>query len=345
MALSPGVTHPGNGGEQVLACEIIDIRRFDAEEFTPLLEAESRAWRDELRWDFTSSARVVSTCLREKRLSGYALLLEGKIQGCCFFFYEGEKGLIGDLFVEPSCAGVAEALQLLEHVSETLLGTPGLRRVEAQLPHFSFAQLEPCFRARGFLGYLRRFMAASLLERPRFPTPAGTPADSRVRQGVPPLDDFVTVAWERRHDREAAQLLYNAYRQHVDAIINDQYSSLAGAGRLLENIVHHQWCGQCLPGVSRVAIHRPTQTLAGILAVTSVLPHTAHIPQVAVAKPYQGSGLGTALLEAAFQELARQGYRDVSLTVTDANAGAVRLYERLGFETFRSFGAFVFNRP
>jgi ribosomal protein S18 acetylase RimI-like enzyme len=328
-----------------LAFEIIDIRRFDAAEFSALLEAESRAWRDELRWDFTSSARVVSACLHEKRLSGYALLLAGKIQGYCYFFYEGEKGLIGDLFVEPSCAGVTEALQLLEHVSETLLGTPGLRRVEAQLPHFSFAQIEPCLRARGFLGYLRRFMAAPLLARPRLPTSAATPSDSSLRQGRPPLDDFVTVAWERKHDREAAQLLYSTYRQHVDAIINDQYSSLAGTGRLLENIVQHQWCGQCIPEVSRVAIHRPTQTLAAILAVTSVLPHTAHIPQVAVAKSFQGGGLGTALLEAAFQELARQGYREVSLTVTDANAGAVRLYEHLGFETFRGFGAFVFNRP
>jgi ribosomal protein S18 acetylase RimI-like enzyme len=50
------------------------------------------------------------------------------------------------------------------------------------------------------------------------------------------------------------------------------------------------------------------------------------------------------LLEAAFNDLARAGYQRVSLTVTDTNAGALRLYERLGFKTFRTFGAFVFNR-
>jgi ribosomal protein S18 acetylase RimI-like enzyme len=49
-------------------------------------------------------------------------------------------------------------------------------------------------------------------------------------------------------------------------------------------------------------------------------------------------------LESAFNDLVRAGYQRVSLTVTDTNAGALRLYERLGFKTFRTFGAFVFNR-
>ncbi len=78
--------------------------------------------------------------------------------------------------------------------------------------------------------------------------------------------------------------------------------------------------------------------------MTTVRPRTAHIPQVAVANDFQGSGLGTAMMETAFQDLARQGFEEVSLTVTDSNAGAVRLYERMGFETFRTFGAFVWER-
>ena len=48
-------------------------------------------------------------------------------------------------------------------------------------------------------------------------------------------------------------------------------------------------------------------------------------------------------MEAAFQDLAREGFEQVTLTVTDANAGAVRLYQRLGFETFKTFGAFIYN--
>ena len=92
-----------------------------------------------------------------------------------------------------------------------------------------------------------------------------------------------------------------------------------------------------------VAVYKPTRQLAGILALTAVRPTTAHIPQIAVAREFQGRGLGAAMMDAAFKRLAEEGYREVSLTVTDVNSGAVRLYERLGFETFRTFGAFVWR--
>ena len=92
-----------------------------------------------------------------------------------------------------------------------------------------------------------------------------------------------------------------------------------------------------------MAVHRPTQTLAGILTVTCVRARTAHIPQVGVGPSFQGLGVGTAMMEAAFQDLAQDGFEQVTLTVTDTNAGAVRLYQRLGFETFKTFGAFIYD--
>ncbi len=324
--------------------QVIDIRRLEAHQFTPLLEAESRAWNANLRWDYTESARLISTWLQEKRLAGYALVNGGRIQGYSFFFYEGEKGLIGNLFIESPAAGSNPTL-LLEHVIETLLGTPELCRVETQLPHFSFHQLEPYFHARCFKGYLRRFMAVSLANRPpRIQTPGAGRSHSAEAEPLF-LGDFRIEPWERKHDPQAAQLIFDTYRNHIDATINDQYSSAEGAARLIQNIVLQRGCGEYLPQVSLVAIHRPSQKLAGILALTAVRPRTAHIPQIAVAKEFQSAGLGTALMELSFQELARQGYQEVSLTVTDLNAGAVRRYERLGFETFRTFGAFVWNRP
>ena len=93
-----------------------------------------------------------------------------------------------------------------------------------------------------------------------------------------------------------------------------------------------------------MAIHRPTRKLAGLLAITAVRPHTAHIPQIAVAPEFQGQGLGTEMMARGFDECLRQGFREISLTVTDSNSGAVRLYEGLGFQTFRIFVAFVWNQ-
>jgi ribosomal protein S18 acetylase RimI-like enzyme len=327
-----------------LTSEVIDIRQFTAREFEPLLETESRAWSANLRWNYTASRRLISTCLDDRKLSGYALRSEGRITAYSFFFYEGEKGLIGNLFVAPDGDRLAPALVLLEHVIETLLATPGLRRVETQLPHFTYEELEPCFRAQAFESYLRRFMALSLVHRP-LGSPSSHAAKARSAHGTAPGPEaFRLEPWERRHDQAAAELLYDTYRYHVDARINDQYTSSAGATRLIENIVHQRGCGELLPPASLVAVHRPTQKLAGVLAVTAVRPRTAHIPQVAVAGEFQGAGLGAVMMERSFQELAAQGYEEVSLTVTDLNASAVRLYEHLGFETFRTFGAFVWDR-
>jgi ribosomal protein S18 acetylase RimI-like enzyme len=328
-----------------LSIEVVDIRLFEARDFMPLLEAESSAWISALRWDYAPSARLISACLADKRLPGYALLSDRRILGYCFFLYEGEKGLIGDLFVQPNGASREHALLLLENVIATLKATPGLRRVEAQLPHFGMDELEDYFRRQEFQLFLRRFMALRLDRRPTSGLQIQTPDSlDGGRTGVL-KDDFVIDTWKRQYDDAAARLLYGAYRGHVDAIINDQYRSVAGSARLIENIVHLRGCGEHLPEVSRAAVHRASRKLAGILALTAVRPGTAHIPQVAVGNEFQRRGLGLALMESSFRALERLGYREVSLTVTDENRDAVRLYDRMGFETFRTFGAFVWNRP
>jgi len=320
-----------------LASEIIDLRRFGARELKPLLDTESREWETKLRWNYASAARLISSGVEEKRLSGYALLTAGQITGYSFFFYEDAKGLIGNLYVQPDGSRLDGAQTLLEHVLETLLATPGLARVETQLPHFDLDELGALFRSQGFSAFLRRFMTVPLTAHPPYPRESG-PEKREI------LEDVEIVPWERQHDHQAAPLLFEVYRNHVDAKINDHYKSLEGSTRLVENIVRHWGCGENLPGASLVAIHRPTQKIAAILAMTAVRPRTAHIPQIAVAPEFQGLGLGTAMMESSFHRLAKHGYKEVTLTVTDRNSGAVRLYERMGFETFRTFGAFVWDR-
>jgi ribosomal protein S18 acetylase RimI-like enzyme len=326
-----------------LALEVIDIRQFNGHAFEHLLDAESKAWDTSLRWDYTSSRRLISSCLDEKRLSGYALVEEGRMTGYSFFFYEGEKGLIGSLFMAPDGDPLEPALLLLKHVIETLVATPGLRRVETQLPHYALEQLEPCFRAHGFDSFLRRFMAIPLSPRGLAIPSYSATETRRARPQPSPAGGFQIEPWESKHDRGAAEVILSAYRGHIDAQINNQYGSLAGAAHLVENIMRQHGCGDVLPEASLVAIHRATQKLAGVLAVTAVRARTAHIPQIAVAREFQGMDLGSRLMEVSFREAARHGYEEVTLTVTDLNAGAVRLYDRLGFQTLRTFGAFVWE--
>ena len=322
--------------------EIIDIRRFEPKEFSNLLEAESRAWNDTLRWDFAASVRIINACLRDKRLSGYALVGEGRIRGYCFFFYDGEKGIIGDLSCTRNWRARATSANCWSMRWRRSWGLPAC------------AALKPSFRTTS----ARNWSPASCPAVPELSAPlhesfpgrtAGQAAGAEPRTVLAAEKPWVRegielIPWEKRFNDDAAEMLYQSYRQHVDALINDQYASVMGATRLIENIFHNQGCGDFLTRVSRMAVHRPTQQLAGILTVTSVRPRTAHIPQVGVGPSFQGLGVGTALMEAAFQDLAEEGFEQVTLTVTDANAGAVRLYQRLGFETFKTFGAFIYDR-
>jgi len=326
-----------------LGSRIVDIRQLRAQQFQPLLQAESLAWLEDLHWDYAPSAELISAYLEEKRLSGFAVVEGDGAKGYCLYFREGTKGLIGSLFVDPADSRADRAVALLGKTIDTLAGRADVRRIEAQLPHFSLDEIGPYFRSRAFQIYLRQFMAFHLGARPenRPPSPI-RPKSSRP--AAMRLGDFLFEPWERKHDREAAQLLHHVYRSHIDAAVNDQYCTVAGTTRLVESIVRHRGCGDYLQHASIAAIHRSTGRLAGILGLTAVRPGTAHIPQIAVAAGFQGLGLGSAMLRSSFEKLARGGFSEVSLTVTTLNSGAVRLYERLGFRTFREFGAFVWNR-
>ncbi len=57
-----------------------------------------------------------------------------------------------------------------------------------------------------------------------------------------------------------------------------------------------------------------------------------HVMNVAVDPDYQGRGIATELLERLFETTRGDERRGYTLEVRVSNAGAIRLYERLGFE-------------
>ncbi len=314
--------------------ETADILDLAPADLDPLLRAEANAWQTELHWDYSATLRLIYQWLEERRLTGCAIRANGQMKGFCFYFTEGPRAVIADLFVEPGAEALAYARGLLDRALHQLLSSPQIERVEAQLPHLAFDRLNTWFGSRAFAGYGREFMVRPLCG----------PEAEVARMTGSTEGDFWIEPWERRYDREATELLYHAYRHHVDAAINEQYASFEGISRLMENVIYHHGCGEFLSGASLVAVHRLTQKLAGILGATRVRRNTAHLPQVAVAAEFQRAGVGTTLLGSGLKMLQQLGFEEVSLTVTSLNQGAVRLYQRFGFRTFRTFGAFVWQR-
>jgi ribosomal protein S18 acetylase RimI-like enzyme len=297
-----------------------------------LLDHEIRVWSQLLSWDYSGSADMIQRYIDAKILPGYAAIDRGRIFGYSFFVYEGSKGVIGDLFVdngERAGNSYHVECQLLTHVIDTLQQSPGVHRVEAQLlVHEAGAVARP-FLEQGFQRHSRLFMVLPL-DRPLKP--------------AKPLDPEIEIRrWTEQDYQSAASLITSAYRNHVDSEINDQYRTLSGSLRFLNNIVRFPGCGTFDAGASFVAVHKRIRSLVGLILCSRVRHDVGHVTQVCVLPELRSHGIGVSLLSATAENLRQRDFSVLSLTVTQANSGAVELYRHLGFDTKRVFDAFVWE--
>jgi ribosomal protein S18 acetylase RimI-like enzyme len=155
--------------------------------------------------------------------------------------------------------------------------------------------------------------------------------------------DIEVRGWTDKDYQPAAGLIASAYRGHIDADINDQYRSMTGSLRFLNNIIRFPGCGVFDDGSSFVALHRGTRASVGVILCSRVKDDTGHITQVCLLPEFRGRGIGEHLIARAADALASRGFNLLSLTVTQDNARAVKLYERLGFCASRIFDAFAWE--
>jgi ribosomal protein S18 acetylase RimI-like enzyme len=312
--------------------EILDLRHFSSMDLRPLLDDETQLWSRLLSWDYSGSAEMILRYVDAKILPGYAAVDRGRVFGYSFFVYEGSKGVIGDLYVTngtrlPNSREVE--LRLLTHVIETLQQSPGIHRVEAQLlAHDANAVSRP-FLETGFQRHARLFMVLGL----------GKPAQEKIAAHP----EVEIRAWTEPDYQPSAAVITAAYRGHVDAQINDQYHTLSGSLRFLNNIVRFPGCGIFDADSSFVALDRRSRTLIGVILCSRVRHDVGHVTQVCVLPEYRSRRIGESLLAATVGNLTKRRFSMLSLTVTEANSRAVALYRRLNFDTKRIFDAFVWE--
>jgi ribosomal protein S18 acetylase RimI-like enzyme len=312
--------------------EILDLRHFSSIDLRPLLDDETQVWSRLLSWDYGGSAEMILRYVDAKILPGYAAIDRGRIFGYSFFVYEGSKGVIGDLFVANGDRlpnGREVELRLLTHVIETLQQSPGIHRVEAQLLAHDAGSVARPFVEQGFQRHPRLFMILPLTSPPT--SAAKKHADVDIRP------------WTENEYQAAAAVITAAYRGHVDADINDQYHTLSGSLRFLNNIVRFPGCGLFDAESSFVAFDRAAKNLIGLILCSRVRNDVGHVTQLCVLPEYRSHGIGQSLLAATTANLRKRGFVLLSLTVTEANRRAVELYRRLDFDSKRIFDAFVWE--
>jgi ribosomal protein S18 acetylase RimI-like enzyme len=313
--------------------EVLDLRHFSARQLRPLLEREAELWRERLHWDYTSSTELLLQYLEARILHGFAALDQGRLCGYTFCVYEGNKAVIGDAFAtgHRTKSDADTVRVLLTHALEMLRHTPGVERVESQLLMFDAGEFADLFQGREYMVCPRLFLECDIRGR----------LGAAQQDGVPPALEL--TPWMPQDYQAAGELIYMSYGGHPDALINDQYRSLHGSLRFLHNIVRFPGCGIFEPSFSLLLRERQGGALVGLILCSRVAAGVAHITQLCVAKKHRGAGLGRVLLCQAAERLLRDGFEAISLTVTEANEPAVRLYQRFGFLLRHRFDAMVLD--
>jgi ribosomal protein S18 acetylase RimI-like enzyme len=319
--------------------EIRDLRTFSGSQMHLLLEEEAREWTRRLQWDYEPSIKLLKQYLDARILPGLVALdrSTGEILGYCFSVYEGQKAVVGDVFCWPTEASgfTASEIQnaLLRPMLETLQNTPGIHRVEAQLLLHDSESLGEVFREAGFTAYRRLFMQRNLQDG------SLSPAESEAPQPLP--RGIRLIRWTTSHFQQAGELVYRAYAGHGDSVINDQYESIHGALRFLHNIVRFPGCGIFDAEASWVLWDDHTQRMQGLLLCSVVQEGVAHMTQISMAPHLRGRGLGRFLVRHALAELRHRGFTSITLTVTERNTAAMKLYKSFGFAERSDFDAMV----
>jgi ribosomal protein S18 acetylase RimI-like enzyme len=302
----------------------------------PVLDCEAELWKNRLHWDYRASAQLLMQYLDNHMLPGYAAFEANHVLGYVFCIYEESKAVIGDVFATgapPHGPALVHPIEerLLRHLLELLVNSPHIDRIESQLLLHPSGTHAATFREAGCRIFRRLFLVQPLngvLKPPELNLP----------------DGLELRPWHDHDLAPASRLISEAYRDHPDGLINDQYRSAQGSMRFLNNIVRYSGCGTFSAAVSHVIMQRGNREMAALVLGSRVSQESGHITQICVHPSFRRKGLARTLLSVVGYSFMRLGLSEISLTVTEANREAIELYRAEGYTMRHAFDAAVWER-
>jgi len=174
------------------------------------------------------------------------------------------------------------------------------------------------------LTYVKRFrMERDLFERP-------------AREPVLP-EGYRWLAWDDSLLAAHAEAKYQSFRGEIDANVFPCLGDRDGCERLMNEIAGREGF---LPEATWLLAWQDPRSRALAYCGTIQGIHNGRgvgsVQNLGVTPAHRGRKLGTLLLRQATEGFRRCGLSRISLEVTAHNAGAVRLYRRLGFRTVKT---------
>lgn len=306
---------------------VVSLSRLAPGALSPVLDAQRAEWNSRLGWDLSQIVEFIGSAIDDRSLRGTAVLAGGFAVGYGFFTIEIDRCLIGDLYVTPEARGRDAAAALVSGLLDEIERAKPRRRIESQSIVFEVDGADQVFADRGFTRHERAYMVL----------------DVDPDRALPPAEHpHVTIrSWERGDFGPAIEVVYQAYRNTVDARVNVQYRTRHGCADLVDALTDSPWCGDFVPEWTKVAVDRVRGRCCGVCLASAISPTTAHFSQISVMPSHQGTGVGRALIAASVAAAAADGVSRASLAVTRANRAAVKLYQGLGFAPGVEFPVFV----
>lgn len=140
---------------------------------------------------------------------------------------------------------------------------------------------------------------------------------------------LVTFRHAQPSDAKSLLMLMRKISQQTDFIITDtEQMTTENQRRLIEQYLHQARCAM-------VVVECDGQFVGMGNLVADRHPRLAHIAEIGISliEEYWGYGIGTMLAETIIDYARRHGVEVIHLEVVSNNERAVRLYERLGFQT------------
>lgn len=307
------------------------LRDCSVGELSSVFRQEACYWEKELHWDYQNTLRILSGFIASYSLPGFVIRNEGEVTGYCYYVIDPPVAFLGSVFVLDEHAEPEAYDALIGQAVAAMKSGSRISRIEAQIFAFN-RDLREIFRGYGFEAIPRGFLAREL-DRPADPPPP----DHRTVFG-----GCRVVPWQEKYLGAAAEVVFDSYVQSFDARICRDYQTRQGCLRFLRNLIENPACGRFSRTETLLAIDQGG-TVQGLLLATRIDEKTGMIPQLSVRRQSQGRGLGGHLLRTYFATCRQAGLDRVTLSVSEANARAFRLYLRMGFTVRRRFHAFVWE--
>lgn len=148
-------------------------------------------------------------------------------------------------------------------------------------------------------------------------------------------EGYKIVSYQDSFKENAIKVIYEAFKDTMDALYDTRYKSFEGTKDIINKIVENIY-GEFLPEVTSVLLYNDIPV--GFVFANITGGKIANIPLVGIDKNHRGKGFSEHLLNRSIKtivdwtKLGKRTFSEVNVTTETNNYKALKLYRKIGFK-------------